>query len=267
MGCPHRPGPLPGVALRRQPLGIGGSGHLIQVWDPATGHNLRTLRGHRNQVIALDWEPNGRRLASGGMDGLVKVWPLAPAPQPRRLEGHAGGVRAIAWSEDGETLRSLGNVDSTIALWNVVNGQPLSKVRVPAAAAAQFSSGGTLLAIATTDEKKPEIFIHNARSGERVQTVKKATVPAAFSTFSSDASKLALSNGATLEIVDLRRDELLFRWEGQEFDALSWSPDGRLLAAAGHGDAGVIGSQSSGAWVHVFDTEKHASPSSKIPTA
>jgi WD40 repeat protein/tetratricopeptide (TPR) repeat protein len=237
-------------------LASAGADRLIQVWDPATRKNLLTLRGHRNQVIALAWEPNGRRLASGGMDGLVKVWPLPPAQQTRRVEGHAGGVRAIAWSEDGETLRSLGDADGTITLWNVVNGQSLSKVRVPGAASAQFSPGGRLLAIATTDEKKPQIFIHNARSGELVQTVKKATIPAAFSAFSPDASRLALANGPTMEIVDLRLDEVLFRWEGRGLDALSWSPDGRLLAAAGSGEPNVYGSQSFGAWVHVFDTEK-----------
>jgi WD40 repeat protein/serine/threonine protein kinase len=236
-------------------LASAGADHLIQVWDPATGHNLLTLSGHLNHVTSLAWEPNGRRLASGGADGLVKVWALPLAPQPRRLEGHAGGVRAIAWSEDGKTLRSLGATDGTIALWNVVNGQPLSKVRVPASAAAQFSPGGKLLAIATSDQKT-EILIHNTRSGELVQTVKKARVPAAFSAFSPDASKLALSNGPILEIVDLRLDEVPFRWESRGYHVLSWSPDGRLLAAAGRGEPNTFGSLSFGAWVHVFDIEK-----------
>src|SRR5262249_24533792 len=148
-------------------LASAGSDHLIRVWNRATGRNLWTLRGHRNKVIALAWEPNGRRLASGGMDGLVKVWPLPVPPQPRRLEGHAGGVRAIAWSEDGETMRSIGATDNTVTLWNVVDGQPSAKLRVPGAASArQFSRGGRLLAIASIDEKKPQIFIHDASSGE-----------------------------------------------------------------------------------------------------
>jgi WD40 repeat protein/serine/threonine protein kinase/tetratricopeptide (TPR) repeat protein len=234
-----------------------GADHLIQVWDPTTRKNLRTLRGHRNQVIALAWEPNGRRLASGGMDGLVKIWPLDRAQQLRRLEGHAGGVRAMSWSEDGETLRSLGVADGTIALWNVVNDQPLSKLRVSASASAsaQFSPGARLLAIATTDEKKPQIFIHNARSGELVQTVKKATIPAGLSAFSPDASRLAISNGPTLEILDLRLDEVLFRWGGRSYDAFSWSPDGRFLAAGGRGETNHIGIPAFGAWVHIFDTE------------
>jgi WD40 repeat protein len=258
-------------------LASAGADHVIQVWSPDTGHNVWTLRGHRNQVNSLAWEPNGRRLASGGMDGLVKLWPLPPAPQPRRLEGHAGGVQAMAWSQDGEILGSYGAADGTIALWNVVIGQPLSKVRVPGApsapgarllvrapglsnfrvpgtAFAHFSPGGKLLAIATNDEKHPEVSIHNARSGERVQTVKQITVPAAFSAFSPDATKLALSNGRTVEIVDLRQEEVLFRWEAREFHSLCWSPDGRLLAAAGYG--APIGHSGWGAYVHVFDTEK-----------
>ncbi len=236
-----------------------GADRLIQVWNPATGQNLLTLRGHLNQVISLAWEPNGRRLASGGMDGLVKD-PGQRAAGSRnlaRLKGHArSGVRAMAWSEDGETLRSLGAVDGTIALWNVVNGQPLSKVPVPGGASAQFSPGGRLLAIANNDEKRPEVFIHNARTGERIQTVKKATVVAAFSAFSPDASKLALSNGPAVEIVDLRRDEVRIRWESTWFHALAWSPDGRLLAAAGCGESDDGGDLQWAAWAYVFDVEK-----------
>src|SRR5262249_9123791 len=102
------------------------------------------------------------------------------------------------------------------------------------------------------------VLIHNARSGELVQTIKKATIPALISAFSPDASKLALSNGPTLEIVDLRLDEVLFRWVGHAFHTLSWSSDGRFLAAAGNGEPSNYGSQVHGAWVHVFDIEKRA---------
>ena len=52
----------------------------------------------------------------------------------------------MAWSEDREALRSFGARDGTIVLWNVVNGQALSKQPVTGGAYAQFSPGGRLLA-------------------------------------------------------------------------------------------------------------------------
>ena len=72
------------------------------------------------------------------------------------------------------------------------------------------------------------------RTGQSAQTV-RAMIPTAAS-FSSDATQLALGNGEDLEVVDLPRNEVCFRWKGTGIQDISWSPDGRLLAIAGRGE-------------------------------
>src|SRR5262249_9791921 len=156
---------------------------------------------------------------------LVKVWPVPPAPQPRLLLGHLGKIRALTWSDMGDTLRSLGTEDGINALWNVTNGLCLAKVPVARGSSGVFSSRGGLLAIAGTDEKnRPSIVFHKARSGQLVQTVKPGPVSPACSAFSPDASKLALTDGLAVEIMDLHRNEVLFRWRAVQINGLSWSP-------------------------------------------
>jgi WD40 repeat protein/serine/threonine protein kinase len=227
-------------------LASAGTDGLVRIWDPATGTCLFTFRGHVNQVNSLAWEPDGRRLASAGTDGTVKIWPLPPVSQPRRLDGRPGRVQAIAWGDEPNTLKSLDAAAGAITLWDVATGRQRGQTPVARGPVGQISPGGGLVAVATGDTP-PRLVVCNARSGLPVQTV-NALVPR-LAAFSPDESQLAVAAGHALEIADLRRNEVRFRWDGTYNDAVSWSPDGRYLAVGGAGDQG-----DWTGWVHVFDT-------------
>lgn len=237
-------------------LASTGADGLIKVWDAGNGNVVLTLRGHLGQVKSVAWEPNGRHLISAGMDGLVKVWPLPPAPQPRYLQAHSGGVLDIAWSEEPDTLRSVGTADGMIRVWNIVSGQSLAKVPLAADSSGQFSIGRRLLGIVTAAETQPEVRIHDARSGEWIQTVTTGLVPVSFSAVSPNGSRLALTSPWGLEVVDVPQNQVCFHRDIYP-NAPCWSPDGRLLAVAGHGEAGDGGDLQYAGWVYVFDVEKH----------
>ncbi len=241
-------------------LASAGADNLIKLWDTGGRTCVGILRGHVNRVMCLGWEPNGRRLASGSADGKVKVWPMPPNPQPRRLAGHPGGIQTMAWSKDGATLQSLGFADGSIAFWDVVSGKRVTKVSLGRCMAGQqFNSTGERVAVVAQILDYPALLICDSRSGKLIQIV-KAMIPDSAS-FSPDGSRLALFRwgpGDMLEVVDLQRNEICFRWKDTAFVAMSWSPDGRFLSAVGGGDPSDGGNLEWAGCVHVFDLEKRS---------
>lgn len=47
-----------------------------KIWDANTGQCYNTFRGHRGEIVCLNFDPNGFLLCTGSMDGTAKLWDL-----------------------------------------------------------------------------------------------------------------------------------------------------------------------------------------------
>jgi WD40 repeat protein len=90
----------------------------VRLWNLRTPEaTSRMLRGHKGEVRAVAFSPDGMTLASASGDYTVRLWNLrTPEAAPRMLRGHEAGVLAVAFSPDGTTLASASN-DRTVRLW------------------------------------------------------------------------------------------------------------------------------------------------------
>lgn len=96
-----------------------GGGH-IRVVNLASGQELWTAQAADENVTALAFSADGKKLASGAgfVESAVRLWDVATGRELARLEGHRTYVRSLLFWPDGETLASASG-DQTIHLWDV----------------------------------------------------------------------------------------------------------------------------------------------------
>lgn len=120
----------------------------VALWQAATGHYLKTLRGVKSISRALAFGANSQRaetyLAVGSTDGTVRVWivstqtmPVAgqqiatPAVgQPVRVLQAPGEIHAIAFNQQQNELFA-GSYAGTVQHWDLTTGQPLHTFHLP----------------------------------------------------------------------------------------------------------------------------------------
>ncbi len=123
-------------------LASGGADGVIRLWsirqplsqvlnppDQLDQHlliesNPRLLRGHRDWIRSLSFDPRGMFLASGSDDGTVRLWSLpAVAGEASRqllppLTGHEGVVWDVDFDRTGERIVSASG-DGTLRIWDL----------------------------------------------------------------------------------------------------------------------------------------------------
>jgi WD40 repeat protein/DNA-binding SARP family transcriptional activator len=100
----------------------GGRG--ASILDARTGRRLAALAGHRGEVLATEYAPNGALVATGGADGTARLWNAANGDLVRVLRAHPGGVLAVRFDANGTRLATLG-VDRAVRVWDVRTGRQL----------------------------------------------------------------------------------------------------------------------------------------------
>ncbi len=55
-------------------LATASTDKTARLWDPATGHCLRTLTGHTGTVHGVAFSPDGRLLAAASLDKTARLW-------------------------------------------------------------------------------------------------------------------------------------------------------------------------------------------------
>lgn len=85
---------------------------------------INHLKGHKNTITSLVFNPSGDQVASSSLDGSVTINNLHPDNiRCLRFEPHTDEINDVDWSPKGDLLASVSK-DRIISVWQptIVNG-------------------------------------------------------------------------------------------------------------------------------------------------
>ena len=212
------------------------SGHVdktVRLWDTSTKSELHTLAWHRNKVLSVVFSPDGKRLASRGFDDTIKLWNTITGKELRTIKVGSDFEHNVAFSTDGTRLAS--GCNETVKLWDAVTGKELRALtgHTKLVGCIAFSPDGRFLASGSGDKTAR---LWDAVTGKELFTLKHTKWVTGVA-FSLDSKRLASGSGNGIKLWDAREGKELLTLEDnsrQSATSIAFSPDGKLLAAAGN---------------------------------
>jgi WD40 repeat protein len=227
---------------RQFPVMVCPDGKAVAVVNPKDGKlyviDLATARTVREFPIALltqalAFTPDGRTLAAGSW-GLLWLYdvPSGRLRMPVESKGHMGRVRSAAFSPDGSVLATAAE-GTDLCCWRAATGEEIC--RLPSRAAGEVThvafDGEDLVSV--TDQRVIQFWDVKNRKEKRRHSWPGEGSPAAVCAESGTAVFWSDDRGVeVLEVVGLRRGQLLRRIAVAQETCVSLSPEGTLLATA-----------------------------------
>jgi small GTP-binding protein len=97
------------------------------IYDGVAGKNappgtklFRTIIGHNETILCLNYSPCGKMIASGSRDFTIKVWDADSGDLIFKLPGHTGFINCLAFGGNG--ILVSGSSDGTIKIWSTKDG-------------------------------------------------------------------------------------------------------------------------------------------------
>ena len=104
-------------------LVFGASCKELNLWDPATGKQVRSFLGHNVHANAIAFSRDGTLLASGSGDAEIILWRTSDGKILHRMKCRHP-LTSIAFSPDGMLIVS-GEQNNSVRVWDGITGREL----------------------------------------------------------------------------------------------------------------------------------------------
>ena len=208
-------GQVTSIALSpdEQQVVFGATDGTLRLWEVDTALPPRPFIGHEDVVLSVDFSSDGQQIVSGSEDNTVRLWDVSTGMNVRTFVGHEKRVWSVAIHPDGEQIAS-GSWDGTVRLWKNIPGSEAideeDTLNLPletydrAVLSVAFSPDGGLLAIGLANSEND----NSVKLWDVITHDRKATT-----------------------------QQELWSFDTKSKHDVAFSPDGRLFAATGGGNA------------------------------
>jgi RNA polymerase sigma factor (sigma-70 family) len=257
----------PALALSRDGQTLLIADTVVRLWDWQTGKEKQHVTENPGRVSALAFLPDGRSLIAAGE--AFAMWDSGTGRQQRRLTGDEPQgvtirkVDGIALAPDGRTIAVVSHAGDPrqLAVIDTATGRRIREAKAGDGYlfGPTISPDGKSLATATVGDNTVRVW-DSATLAER-RAVKLPT-SGGIMAFSTDGRMLrgimeAMLGKKVLFSIDTPTGELTKRGAldtANQLSAFAWSPDGRVLAAAGwRGNLSGLMSETDQAGIYAFD--------------
>lgn len=203
----------------------GDTNGVVKLWNVADGRLIRTI-GHPQQVMAVAFTPDGRRLVT--VAGTIRTWDAETGRLIHNFEESFRASAVLAVSHDG--LRVVaGSDDAIIREWDIASGRKVrdyvNNLGGAPITAATFSRDRRLIAGAHDDGI---VRVWNTESGELVRTVKGDEQPVGAVAFAPDGARLlSYTTAGTVSVWDIATGQLIRSQKHGEASVLTLWTDGK----------------------------------------
>ena len=212
--------------------GSGSSG-TVDIWDVRSGRLIRSLSGHRNEILAIAFVSDGRQILSASRDMTVKLWDTSTGRMLRtvQLSGETKSPKTMAISQDGSLVVS-GTTTNDVKVWDAATGRLIRTFKSGNSSSVAFSVDGSRIA-----SGGGQIRVWDLPSGRLIWTFNNPSLSLAFS---HDGSRLVSgSYDKTVKMWDLASGRLLRTFVHPDaVTSVAISADGgRIASGVGYNDS------------------------------
>ncbi len=220
-------------------LASGDESGAVTLWDSAMHKKLATLRGHTDEVYAMEYSQDGRVLIT--VAGEILVWDSVRRRRVGNLDATLDSfqIRAFAYGRDG-VIPPRGSYASSFPLWRTVTYKR-SSILVIGSESYAMGRGlevldlNTAATTAVTVGSDDTVRVWNTKTNKHIAILSGQPGQVSAAAFSRDGTLLATgdSNG-TVSIWDTSTWQIITTLSGStNVTALEFSPDGSRLVTNG----------------------------------
>lgn len=204
----------------------------IALWDARMRETVVEIDAHSSSIQVLRFSRDGRVLASAGADGRIRLWDGQTVTEKGEpMAGHEGVVWGLAFSFDGSRLVS-GGTDGVI-LWDIDSRGLIARSEEGEVLALDWSSDGH--AVATANGNR--VVVRDAGSLTQLTRLEGHEGRVRSVAYHPEISSMLASGSEDGDVIiwdtGTGQPRAVLAAGGGAITAISFSPDGELLAAGG----------------------------------